>query len=103
MARTRGTIQYYVISCSEDCELPLGQLCIHGGGTGQEERFPMSAKEAAIRLLRCQLRHKCRNCEGEIGRSFIVRRSRTLLQIRREDEYHSPRLKRKTASDRPEP
>jgi len=97
MARTRGIIQYYIISCSEDCELPLGQLCIHGGGTGQEERLPMSSKEAAIRLIRCRSRHKCRHCDAKIARQAVERIGMTFLQIRRNEEYHSPRLRHKTA------
>jgi hypothetical protein len=87
MSRPKGTIFTYIVSCSSDAERPFESLYVWGE-FGEARWLASTPKEAQMRVDACRAKMGCRECDAEIHRVPVVRVTETLLQSRRQEEYH---------------
>jgi len=78
-------INFWCISCSSDCKLDTRKLFIHGGEgkTIKITWLPDTKGEAEKRVLECQEKNQCAQCDYEIHPVTIPRTKRTFLQMSR--------------------
>lgn len=70
--------QFFVISCSSDGDVNLRFLYVHG--ERKYHSLPTTHSEARKRLLNCQEKMGCNDCDAEIHQCSIAREKKTLKQ-----------------------
>jgi hypothetical protein len=73
-------LRFYVISCSSDSVRLDARSLYVWGEMGAAKWLPDSEREAKRRISQCKIHTRCKDCDAEIHRVAIQRRSPTINQ-----------------------